>query len=94
MVLIAIDIPLTLVLIGIGVALSLLGVAWLTYHFKRMTRLVKLFMANVPVLSPADLNDLEERARAIDAFNSGDADALKVYWGKIYSEGKHDIRIN
>ena len=86
MVLFAVDIPLTLVLIGIGVGLSLIGVVWLTLNFMRIGRLVKHFMANVPVLAPEDLKDLEERAEAINAFNNGDAEALKRYWKNIYEK--------
>jgi biotin transporter BioY len=84
MVLLQIDVPLTLVLIGIGVALSLIGVVWLTIQFKKTVRTVNSFMMSAPTVPPDTLKDLEERALAIDAFNHGDKTALQTYWKKIY----------
>lgn len=79
-----IDIPLTLVITLLISLLSLAGVAYIAYYFFRFMKAVKIFMVNVPFLSPADLNDLEERAKAIDDFNGGNKNALTKYWRKFY----------
>jgi hypothetical protein len=87
MVYVQIDIPLTLVLMSIGIIAILLWVAYFTLNYRRFIKLVRSFMGNVPVLAPADMKDMEERARAIDAFNHGDREPLEQYWAKFYREG-------
>jgi len=79
-----IDIPFYLLIISVMAFFSLIGVIFLAYFMFSFVRTIKRMLVSVPTVSPKTLNDLEERAIAIDKFNRGDINALKEYWDKFY----------
>ena len=86
MVLFQIDIPFTLILMSLGILATIGIVAFITYEFLKFKKQIKTVLTSVPMLSPESLQDLEERAQAIDDFNHGDRKAIQMYWRKFYAK--------